>query len=79
MPTYKTWIMSSLIEIDADSKDEAICVSMLYFRSQAPIAVYDCDEVSNLKFPYDASEVDKVLWWMWERIKDSYKSIKKIK
>jgi hypothetical protein len=36
--------MSSVIELIAGSKDEAICVSMLYFNSQAPIAVYDCDE-----------------------------------
>lgn len=78
MKTYKTGIMSSLIELQADSKDEAICVSMIYFNSQVPIAVYDCDEVSSLKFPYDANEIDKILSWMWEKIKESYKSIKKV-
>jgi len=71
--------MSSVIELQADSKDEAICISMLYFNSQAPIPVYDCDELSNLKFPYDSDEVDKVLSWMWKKLKDSYKSIKRIK
>lgn len=76
MKKYNTWIMSSKIEILADSVDEAICVSMIYFRSSAPIAVYDCDEKSTLSFPYDSQQVDKILWSMWDKLKESYKSIK---
>ncbi len=79
MKTYKTWIMSSTIELLADSKDEAISVSMLYFNSHAPIAVYDCEEKSTLNFPYNAWDVNKILSWMWERLKDSFRSIKKTK
>lgn len=79
MKQYKTWIMSSVIELQADSKDEAMSVSMLYYTSNAPIAVYDCEEIWTLSFPYNTDEVDKILWWMWERLRESYRSIKKIK
>jgi hypothetical protein len=51
---------------------------MLYFNSQAPIAVYDCDEKWTLQFPYSPEEVDKILWWMWERLKVSFHSIHKV-
>lgn len=78
MKTYNTGIMSSKIELLADSKDEAIAVSILYYMSNAPIAVYDCDEESTLSFPYNPLEVDKILWWMWDKLKESYASIKKI-
>lgn len=71
--------MSSLIELEADTKDEAICVSMLYFQSNAPIAVYDCEEESTLTFPYQAEKIDKILSWMWEKLRTSFKSIKKLK
>lgn len=78
MKIYNTGIMSAKIELLADSKDEAIAVSILYFMNNAPIAVYDCDEESTLSFPYSPLEIDKILWWMWDKMKESYASIKKI-
>jgi hypothetical protein len=53
--------MSSKIEIEADNIDQAICVSMLYFNTTAPIAVYNTKEKNTLSFPYSSAEVDKIL------------------
>lgn len=76
---YKCWIMSSVITIEADNIDEAICVSLIYFQSQAPVAVYDTEEKNKIKFPYKSDEVDKILWAMPpEKLKKIYKSILKI-
>ena len=53
--------MSSVIELEADNADEATAISLLWFHSQAPIALYDTEERSTLKFPYDSKQVADVL------------------
>ena len=68
--------MSNVIEIEAEDIDEAICVSMLYFQTQAPIAVYDTEEKASLSFPYNVEKVDEILSNIWERLRDVYASIK---
>lgn len=76
---YKTWIMSNVIELEADNINQAICLSVLYFQTNAPIAVYDTEEKSTLKFPYNSDEVDNILKWLWtEKLKKYFYSVKLI-
>ncbi len=72
---YKLWVMSSIIELEANNIDEAICVGLLHYQQNIPIAVYDTDEKASILFPYDDKKVDEVLSNMWDRIKESYNSI----
>jgi len=75
---YKTWMMSQVIELECNSADEAIAISLLYFQASAPIAIYEWEKDLSIitKFPYDAKEIDKILSSMWpERIRECYNSI----
>lgn len=71
--------MSNRITLEAQNVDQAVAVSLLYFMTAAPIAVFVTDASPKLMYPYDAEEVDKVLESMGkENLRESYKSIKKI-
>lgn len=53
--------MSSKIELEADNIDEAKCMAMVYFHTNAPIAVYNSTEESSLSFPYQIEKVENIL------------------
>jgi len=53
--------MSSKIELEADNIDAAKSIAMIYYQSNAPIAVYNSEEESYLNFPYNVESVEKIL------------------
>lgn len=53
--------MSSRITLEAQNVDQAVAVSLLYFMTNAPIAVFVTDSSPKLLYPYDSAEVEKVL------------------
>lgn len=71
--------MSSKIELEADNIDDAKAISMIYYQSNAPIAVYNSEEKSSLNFPYNVEKVEKILDTLGtEKIKEIFSTIKKL-
>ena len=71
--------MSNRITLEAQNVDQAVAVSLLYFMTSAPIAVFVTDASPKLIFPYDVKEVDKVLESMGtDNLREARKSIKKM-
>lgn len=64
---YKLWVMSSVIELEADDIDEAKVIAMVYYKSNAPIAVYNTKEEAKINFPYNTNQVMEKLQSIWKR------------
>lgn len=61
--------MSTVIEVHANSVDEAIALSLLYLNTNAPIVVYseiENTEIKTLDFPYSSDKIEKVLDCMYK-------------
>lgn len=63
---YTMWIMSSKRTVEADTPEDALCISLLKTLSSAPVAFYDSEHPESMKRPYDAEKVDAVLSNMWQ-------------
>ena len=64
---YEIGVMISKIELEADNIDEAQCIWMVYFQTNAPIAVYNSTEKSSVSFAHKIEKVEKILNEIWKK------------
>lgn len=63
---YTMWIMSNKRTVEADTPEDALCISLLKTLSSAPVAFYEWTHPESMKRPYDVKQVDEVLSNMWQ-------------